>query len=124
MTTQRPSPAIAMTRHSHATEQPSHAPAPTDDLLASHRQALQTAVLELGLPLPTSHLNALADRIQHLICQRHGGTTPYIPSLSSLQRQERNSAIRRDYARGLGLAGLACRYHLSESRVRQILALS
>lgn len=98
-------------------------PAPPDDLLASHRHALHVAARELGLPLSPDHLDALTERTKRHLCQHHGGTTPYIPSLSSLQRQERNHAIRRDYAQGDTLAKLAVRYHLTESRVRQILAI-
>ncbi|MEA3641282.1 MAG: Mor transcription activator family protein [Lamprobacter sp.] len=96
---------------------------PAADLLATQRQALMAAVAELHLPLPPDHASALAERIERAIRHHHGGTSPYIPVLNSLDKHDRNSAIRRDYAQGRRLAEIAARYHLSESRVRQILAL-
>lgn len=100
-----------------------HTPDPSADLLATQRQALKAAIAELHLPLPEHHASALAERIERAIRHHHGGTTPYIPVLNGLDKRERNNAIRRDYAHGTRLCELATRYHLSESRVRQILAL-
>lgn len=96
---------------------------PSADLFATQRHALLAALTELRIPLHHQHATALAEHIERAIRHHHGGTTPYIPMLSSIDKHERNTAIRSDYAQGVRLAELAYRYHLSESRVRQILVI-
>lgn len=90
-------------------------------LLDTLRAALQTAVGELDLPLEAQQVQALAADIERAVCREHGGTSPYIPALSGIDKHNRNHAIRCDYDQGASLAELACHYHLTESRIRQIL---
>lgn len=93
-----------------------------NDLLATHRAAVQAAVRELALPLQEPQAIALAERVERALRLEHGGTTVYLPVLTTIAKRERNAAIRRDYANGARLAVIAASYGLSESRVRQIVA--
>lgn len=85
------------------------------DLLATQRTAILDGARAVGLDERTAA--RLAEQVEHIVRQAHGGTTCYLPATS---KAERNRQIREAYRRGLNVSVLAVRYRLSESRVRQI----
>ena len=85
------------------------------NLLATQRVAILDGARAVGLDERTAAL--LAEKVEHIVRQAHGGTTCYLPAPS---KAERNRQIREAYRRGHGVAVLAVRYRLSENRVRQI----
>jgi len=87
------------------------------NLLATQRSAILDGARIVGLD--ESVAAKLAEQVEHIVRQAHGGTTCYLPAPS---KTERNRQIREAYRRGSGVSSLAVRYRLSESRVRQIVA--
>ncbi|MCK7579281.1 MAG: hypothetical protein MZV65_28495 [Chromatiales bacterium] len=85
------------------------------DLLATQRTAILDGARTVGLDEDTAA--RLAEQVERIVRQAHGGTTCYLPAPS---KAERNRQIREAYRRGHGVSVLAVRYRLSESRVRQI----
>jgi Mor family transcriptional regulator len=89
------------------------------DLLATQRNAILDGARAVGIEIELAEL--LADQVESRVRQAHGGTTCYVYTPS---KTERNRQIREAYRRGVGITMLALRYQLSESRVRQIVAIT
>lgn len=90
---------------------------PEPDILATQRSAILDGARAIGLDPQIAA--QLAEQVEQLVRQHHGGTTCYLPANS---KAERNRQLRDAYRRGVNVAVLAVRYTLSESRVRQIVA--
>lgn len=55
------------------------------------------------------------------LCHALGGRVLYLPRPEYLFRRARDRAIRADHNAGMGVAALATHYHLTLTRIRQIL---
>lgn len=87
------------------------------DLLMTQRTAIMDCAQAAGID--ASLAACIADQVENLVRQIHGGTTCYLQAPS---KHERNRQIRDAYRRGINVSLLAVRYALTEGRVRQIVA--